>query len=486
MISIKTKFIFGFIFVFFANQNLWAKNSIQIHFPGAENQKAIIWTYKDLISLERIVLFEKQFDAKGNMSFESYNNQVTNYNIEIQYFRISFYVEPKKDYQLEVDAVDFNNRNYYPKMVVGYLAPPFKIVKPEAQELNEDLYELTLYFDDFIDKNHLQLRLGNKSWKLVDSLKIIVDSFLVANPNDYLKSYAEIQFVQLRMLSNQYGEDWVVKTYFDPKKIAYNNPAFMSFFSSFWTKYISSRVTNSIRQRLDSVINKEQSYQALSALLAEDSLLTNPVLRELVILRNIPQLYSMPDFNKKALINILYDISASKYSKEHQRIAVNLRTRLQALSIGDKAPDFELIDIKGDTLSLERLAGKYIYFQFWDDECIECLSQMKFTKELNEKFDDIIAFVHVSLDRNKEDMMSVIENQNFNWHFVFLEDKYYFIQDFQLSVLPRAILIDKKGNIVAWDSRLPTDYFEDYFLKMLNDKKGNLDIKNQMRNGSRL
>ena len=44
----KTKLLLGLLIIIFSAQNLWAKSHIQINFPGAENQKAVIWTYKDL------------------------------------------------------------------------------------------------------------------------------------------------------------------------------------------------------------------------------------------------------------------------------------------------------------------------------------------------------------------------------------------------------------------------------------------------------
>jgi peroxiredoxin len=320
---------------------------------------------------------------------------------------------------------------------------------------------------------------------LVDSLQTDIEAFTRNHSDKYLEEYAEIQLAQFRMLSNQYGNDYVVKEYFNPKKIKYQSQAYMTFFNSFWTKYVTSKVPQSIRKRLDSVVNVTQSYQALSALLSEDSLLQDPALRELVILRNLPQMYRMKRFDKKAIINILYDISASKYNKENQQIAVNLRKKLQALDVGNRAPDFEFYDSNSDTLNLQTLAGKYIYIQVWDDKCVSCLAQMKYTKELYEKFNDIITFISISLDRSPEDMMRAIGNKDYDWHFVFLNDNYHFLQDYQVSVLPHAILIDTEGNFISWDARLPTDYFEDFFLKMINDKKGNLDVKTRMRNGSR-
>ncbi len=462
-----------------------AKSHINIHFPGAENQKATIWTYKDLISLDRIVIAEENIDSNGDFSFYTYNNKVQMFYVEVRYFRISFYVKPKTDYQININNTDFDNRLFYPKDVVGYLTPQFTIAKPAHNELNKNIDSLNLLIDNFVQQHHLALRLGEQSWKLVDSLQNEIDNFTSRHNDDYLKEYAQIQLVQFRRLSNQYGDDYIVKTYFAPNKIKYQSQAYMTFFNSFWTKYIINKTPQRIRKQLDSIINITRSYQALSALLSEDSLLQNPKLRELVILRNLTQMYKMKRFSKEAIINILYDISASKYSKENQKIAVNLRKRLRLLDAGNKAPDFYFIDNNSDTLSLDKLAGKYIYIQFYDNQCISCLSQMKYTKELYEKFDDIITFIHISLDRNNSDFVKGLENTDYKWHFVFLKDNYQFLYDYQVSVLPRAVLIDKNGSFTSWNARLPSEYFEDFFLQMLNKKKGNLDVKTRMRNGSR-
>lgn len=482
---LKLKFFLGFIFLlsFFSIQA--AKSHISINFPGAENQKATIWTYRDLISLDRIVIAVENIDSNGNFYFDTYNSKVQMYYVEVRYFRISFYVKPQTNYQITINKTDFSNRDFYPQNVVGYLSPDFKIEQPSEDELNADLDTLNWIFDGFVQDNHLALRMGVESWKLVDSLESEINAFTAKHKDIYLKEYAEIQLVQFRMLSNQYGSDYVVDTYFNPKDINYQNQAFMTFFNSFWTKYVTTKVPQSIRKQLDSIVNITRSYQALSALLSEDSLLQNPALRELVILRNIPQMYLMKRFDQEAIINILYDISASKYSKENQQIAVNLRKKLLLVNSGSKAPDFEFYDTNSDTLNLHLLAGKYIYIQIWDDKCIECLSQMKYTKELYEKFEDIITFIHISLDRSPEDMMRQLADKDYKWHFVFLNDNYQFLQNYQVSTVPRAILIDKEGDFISWDALLPIDYFEDYFLQLLNDKKGNLDVKTRMRNGTR-
>ena len=392
-------------------------------------------------------------------------------------------MEANKNYTIDLEEIDLNNRNFYPKNVVGYLSPKFDInIKGNPKnELNKELDSLNIIFDDFIDKNHLALRLGNQSWKLIDSLQANCKKYTDHHPNPYLTDFVEIQLAQFRKLSNQYGDDYIIATYFAKDKIQYNNPAFMSYFSSFWTKYIPKRLRHNVAMRLDSVINIEQSYQALSALLSEDPMLADPNLRELVVLRNISQMHNKQGQNHKAIINILYDISASKTNPKHKEIAINLRKKLE----NNDAPKLSLIDSKGDSLNLNTEKGKYIYIQIFNDECIECLAQMKYTTELLEEFDDIITFVHVSVDRSPADMEKIIKSQEYNCSFVFLEDNYQFIYDYNISIIPQAILIDKDGSIIDNNAILPSDYFKDTFLKMLNDRKGNLKQQNHISDGIR-
>jgi thiol-disulfide isomerase/thioredoxin len=460
-----------------------AKSDVKVIFPGAEQQAVVVWTYLDLISLDKTVVASGQINSKGEFSFSTYNAEVQWFYIEVKYFRSSVLLEPKANYTIQYEPVNFQTRDFYPTNVLGFLNPPLRIIEPANASLNRDLDSLNLIFDNFVNQKHLALRLGQQSWKLVDSLEIDINHFLAMHPHTYLKQVAEIQLVQFRMLTNQYGDDYVVKTYFDPSKIQLTNPTYMSFFNSFWKNYIPSRLSRPLRFAMDSVVNKVKSYQALSALLAQDSLLRNPNLRELVVLTSIPSLYTGGKFRQDALIDILTDISSSKLNKSNQQIAIHLSKKLQKTKIGRKAPDFSLIDQHKDTLTLEKLKGKYVYIQLVSDECVECIAQMNYTKELYDKFNDIITFIHISVDRSEEDMLALIREQNYAWHFVYLNQVYHLVNDYQIATMPHAILIDKEGNFIAKEAPLPNQHFEEYFLQMLNEKKGNLNNDHQMKNG---
>lgn len=457
----------------------YSQSKIQIHFPGAEHQTAHIWDYSDYISLSKQEIGNYQFDKNGNIDFKVYISNAKPIFIQVQYIRIQLFIEPNRNYDIEIDKVDFTNPELYPKNVIGYLSPNFKINKPTEHELNKGLEDVKKMFSAFVDSNYLSLVRGLNTRFLVDSFGKKVNQFTKSFGNPYLNNYADFQMAELRLLSREYSSKMVVDKEFVGNNLNIDNPYAMNFFNSFWSNYLTMKGVGFSPFQLDSVINKEQSYQALSALMAHDPLLEDSSLRELVIIRNIPQMYANRRFNKKALINILYDISASRLNKKHQLIATNVRKKLISFQLGSPAPDFEFTDIKGTKFKLSDFEGKYVYLNIWDTDCPDCLAEMEYTKDLFEDFDDIITFISISVDADSSLMRKYVEQREFDWTFAHLNNNFQFLSDYHVSVLPRYILINKEGKLEMPNAPLPSKHFSELFLKMLNDKKGNLELKNR-------
>jgi len=455
----------------------FAQSTIQIHFPGAENKKLHIWDYTDYISFTRKEIGNYQFDKNANVAFTLNFSDTKPIFIQVQYIRIQIFIEPKKNYIINIDPVDFSNPELYPKSVIGFLSPKYTIIKPQNHELNKGLEGVKKLFSSFVDSNYLNLIRGQNTKFLVDSFGKVVDKYTRDFGNPNLSYYADFQMTELRLLNRDYSGKMVVEKEFENNKLHLNNPYAMDFFNSFWSNYLTMKGMGYSPFQLDSVINKEQSYQALSALLAKDPLLKDSSLRELVIIRNIPQMYANRRFNKKALINILYDISGSKLQKQHQFIATNVRKQLISFQIGSPAPDFEFTDINGNKVKLSDLRGKYIYLNIWDTECPDCLAEMEYTKNLYEDYDDIIRFVSVSVDADSSTMRRYVEQRGFDWTFVHLGENFKFLSDYHVNVLPRYILINKEGKLEMPNAARPSQHFSELFLKMLNDKKGNLELR---------
>jgi len=64
-----------------------------------------------------------------------------------------------------------------------------------------------------------------------------------------------------------------------------------------------------------------------------------------------------------------------------------LTTTAASLKVGDKAPQFELKNIEGQTISLKNLLTKgHVMLVFWELECVYCYSHIKDFNHLQEKY----------------------------------------------------------------------------------------------------
>ncbi len=456
----------------------FSQTNVAIHFPGAENKTAHIWAYTDYISYNRKQLSTQLIDSKGDFTFKVDIKNPIPIFIQVGFIRVQLFIEPKRDYSVSIDAVDFSDESIYPSDQIVYLSPKYKINSPIKHELNDGIEQSEVLFSSFVDSNYLSLIRGYNTKLLVDTFALKIDSLLSAFHNPYLKEYTSLQMAQLRLLSHEYSNQMIIDKFFSGKNINLDDPSLMRFFNSYWSNYITNKAKGFSSRTLDSTINIARSYQELSALLSRDPLLKDSVLRELVILRNIIQMYPNRRFNKSALIDILYDISRSKLRDEHRMIAVNVRKRLERYSVGSKLPNFKFKDIEGNDFQLSDFEGKYVYVNVWDLNCASCLAEMEYTKELFEEFDDIIQFVSISIDQDTAVMAAFVKDKGFQWTITPLGENYQFLNDYNIGVLPRYILINKEGGLEKLDATHPSDYFSDKFLKMLNDKKGNLKLNN--------
>jgi thiol-disulfide isomerase/thioredoxin len=461
------------------------KNNIKLHFPGAENRQVRVWTFTDLFSLNLVDVAEGKFSSSGEFSFVFNPQNIRSVFIEVGYFQNTFLVEPGKTYTIEYEKVDFNQRKYYPTESIAFLSPEIKIIASGNGEINAELDSLFAINDRFYALHQRAILSKSLPPSALDSLQEQLKKFTEIYPSPYLKTEVDVQLMQLRLMINQYGRSYVARNFFKEVSKNLDNESYIAFFRSFWSHYLPNELPVKQRNKLDSVINKVQSYSALMALLSEDPNLSDSNLRELVILRNLEQLAHNPRFSSDALDLLLQDMSKGKVNKKHVLLAVNMRKKIDALQSGHKAPDFQFQSIKGDTLDLKHLEGKYVYIQFVNNKCVACQSDMVYTQELYEKLSDIIYFVHISTDMRLYDFQQLIENKGYKWNFVFLDNPAKFVENYHVGALPRAILIDPQGNLVDLDAALPTEQFEEKFLKMLNDKKGNLRPKYQMLNGKR-
>ncbi len=116
---------------------------------------------------------------------------------------------------------------------------------------------------------------------------------------------------------------------------------------------------------------------------------------------------------------------------------------------GFLAPDFSLVDINGDLITLSSLRGTPLMLNFWASWCPPCKAEMPAMQHAFEKYYDqdftILAINSTSQD-NLDDEISFISDNNLTFP-VLLDFDGQATKDYQIRSLPTSIFIDRDGRI---------------------------------------
>lgn len=131
---------------------------------------------------------------------------------------------------------------------------------------------------------------------------------------------------------------------------------------------------------------------------------------------------------------------------------------MKATAIGSTAPDFSGPNPNGAILALNDIKGKLTLIDFWAGWCKPCRNENPNIVAVYEKYKDKgLEVVGVSLDRNREQWLQAIEDDNLSWNHV---SNVQYFQDpiaklYSVNAIPAAFLIDENGVIVAKNLRGP-------------------------------
>lgn len=84
--------------------------------------------------------------------------------------------------------------------------------------------------------------------------------------------------------------------------------------------------------------------------------------------------------------------------------------------VGKPAPDFQVTDLKGETLSLKDYRGQVVLLDFWATWCGPCIAEMPKVKKTYEKYkNQNFQIIGISLDRSEEPLAAYIEKEGLAW-----------------------------------------------------------------------
>lgn len=193
----------------------------------------------------------------------------------------------------------------------------------------------------------------------------------------------------------------------------------------------------------------------LKALESIEENINTPVLKEILAYNVVKQ-----DLKRSKNVGVAFkkynELTKDKKRKEEVE---QVYLSLSKIAKGKTSPTFKLFDINDNLISLSDLKGKYIYIDIWATWCGPCIAEIPALKKLEKHFEGAdLQFVSISYRDKKEMWEKMVKKKELGGLQLFAPDENIsFFKDYQVTEIPRFMLIDKDGKIIDANAIRPSN-----------------------------
>lgn len=416
----------------------------------------------DFLSQQISVLKTDTIDQNGFFVLSSPIEETGEYFIKIEDRLTGIYLEPNSQYEVKLTPPEnLNNR-------VSYIQLEYKAVSTKQQSnianeilsFEDDINDFLYKNDVFINKHVLEPKTDTLKTSLSKKYEHAIQNW------QYFKTSFDYQFATLYLLGKK-SKGALYKEYVEEKNIDYNNQQQLLFLRRFYNNNFE-KLKLKLHHEYNTVITSANATDSIITLLEEQELVPNKQYAEFILINAIKRSKRTQHIDEAQASKLLEDLSNNSEFGEHQKIAANLLDKRNKLKVGSVCPDFEAVNTKERSYTLEdEPKNRYIYLGFFSSWNRASILDLKMIQRMRKEFGKSISFVNVSLDRSFDDYKRFVEQNGYNWSVVHFNDDYSIFEDFEIKSFPIYFLIAPDGKIVQSPAERPSKNFE--FFKQLKE-----------------
>ena len=119
----------------------------------------------------------------------------------------------------------------------------------------------------------------------------------------------------------------------------------------------------------------------------------------------------------------------------------------QALTIGEKAPDFTLKTLTGENLNITEQRGNIIVINFWASWCGPCRTEMPILQEFHDQYEDLgVAVWGVNVEQENQAGIDYIRELAVDFP-IFFDASNEVSANYNVEAMPTTVIIDRHGKV---------------------------------------
>jgi thioredoxin-related protein len=432
-----------------------------------------LYIQKDPISGMEKLADQQRPDQDGHflLGFEAHKIQMVTIKVGMQ--SMNLFVEPGKSYQLNFNEITIEDQNVFLPQ------SPLRVVFENDDMLNLVIDGFEFAYQDFIQNQFIAL-IKYRDKSIYENFEKLIyeklkDTPLIdSNQRNFFIKYVEYRLADIRLTSRLEDRDTLGISMIDKQEIQFNNPAYSQFFKKYFDKYILDHRGGVIYNSVKNSINTNSDYEQILDLLGKDQVLIREQIRELVFIYSLKQIYFQRQISKANINSMLNKLSTNSKFELNRGGAANVLKSLLKFQSGASVPDFTLFDLSDHPKSSQDYFGKNTYLMFVSSKCETCETDIRILKSLRDQYKNDLQIVTIFAGFNKDEATNWVQKQNVDWDFLWFNDDFELLNDYDVRNFPKYILLDKKGMILHY---FPPKPHEDFLgmIKAIKEKENEVE-----------